>query len=249
MDRHEFGRRLADAAREMSDTRHPTDALERVAAMAVELIGPCDVAGVCVLRPGRDDTCAHTHTSLQVMDDLQHHLGEGPAMSGQLTVDVVSVADLAQDAPWPSWGAHVAEQTGVRSYLGFRLFVDADSLGMLNLYAYEPDAFDHADQLDGLVVAAHAAVGLSAAVAQDQMHTALGSRQLIGEATGILRERFALTSEQAFAVLKRISSQQNVKLFAVAQHVVDTGSLPGPAERPQAAPPPGQAAAAPVAGA
>ena len=46
MDRHEFGRRLADAAREMSDTRHPADALDRVAAMAGELIGPCDVAGV-----------------------------------------------------------------------------------------------------------------------------------------------------------------------------------------------------------
>lgn len=248
MDRHEFGRRLADAAREMSDTRHPADALDRVAAMAVELIGPCDVAGVCVLRPGRDDTCAHTHASLQTMDDLQHDLDEGPAMSGHRTVDVISVADLALDAPWPRWGARVAERTGVRAYLGFRLFVDAESLGMLNLYAYEPDAFDHADQLDGLVVAAHAAVALSAAVAQDQMHTALGSRQLIGEATGILRERFALTSEQAFAVLKRLSSQQNIKLFAVAQHVVDTGTLPGPADRPPA-PPPGQASTARVAGA
>jgi GAF domain-containing protein len=227
MDRHEFGRRLADAAREMSDTRRPADALERVAAMAVELIGACDVAGVCVLRPGRDDTCAHTHASLQVMDDLQRDLGEGPAMDGHRTVDVISVGDLTRDAPWPSWGARVAERTGVRAYLGFRLFVDAESLGMLNLYAYEPHAFDHADQLDGLVVAAHAAVALNAAVTQDQMHAALSSRQLIGEATGILRERFALTSEQAFGVLKRISSQQNIKLFAVAQHVVDTGTLPG----------------------
>lgn len=229
MDRNEFGRRMAEAARAMSGTRDPADTLERIAAMAVDLIDSCDVAGVCVLRPGRNDTCAHTHASVQVMDDLQHDLAEGPAMDGPATADVVSVGDLTRDAPWPRWANEVVGRTGVRAYLGFRLFVEDDSIGMLNLYAYEPDAFDHEDQLDGLVAAAHASVALSATVRHDQMHTALTSRQLIGEATGILRERFALTSDQAFAVLKRLSSQQNIKLFAVAQHVVDTGALPSSA--------------------
>jgi GAF domain-containing protein len=229
MDRHEFGRRLAEAAREMSDARHPAETLQRIATMAVELVDSCDVAGVCVLRPGRDDTCAHSHTSLQVMDDLQHDLAEGPSMGEPSTADVISVGDLSKDARWPRWGSQVVDRTGVRAYLGFRLFVEDDSIGLLNLYAYEPDAFDHDDKLDGLVAAAHASVALSATVRRDQMHTALTSRQLIGEATGILRERFALTSDQAFAVLKRVSSQQNIKLFAVAQHVVDTGTLPGSA--------------------
>jgi AmiR/NasT family two-component response regulator len=72
-------------------------------------------------------------------------------------------------------------------------------------------------------------VALSATVRHDQLHTAMTSRQVIGEATGILRERFALTSDQAVAVLKRLSSQQNIKLFAVAQQVVVTGTLPGSA--------------------
>ena len=230
MDRHEFGRRLAEAARGMSGTRHPADTLQHIAAMAVDLIDSCDIAGVCVLRPGRNDTCAHTHASVQVMDDLQHDLAEGPAMGGASSPDVMSIGDLTGDAPWPRWATEVVERTGVRSYLGFRLFVeDDDVIGLLNLYAYEPHAFDHEDQLDGLVAAAHASVALSATVRHDQMHTALTSRQLIGEATGILRERFALTSEQAFAVLKRLSSQQNIKLFVVAQHVVETGTLPGSA--------------------
>lgn len=214
----------------MSGARHPADTLERIAAMAVDLIPSCDLAGVCVLRPGRNDTCAHTHTSVQVMDDLQHDLAEGPAMDGPQTADVVSIADLTQDAPWPRWAEQAVARTGVRSYLGFRLFVeDDDSIGMLNLYAYEPHAFDHEDRLDGLVAAAHASVALSTTVRHDQLHTALTSRQLIGEATGILRERFSLSSDQAFAVLKRLSSQQNIKLFAVAQHVVETGTLPSPA--------------------
>ncbi|WP_416958453.1 GAF and ANTAR domain-containing protein [Nocardioides sp. T5] len=226
MDRQQFGSRLAEAARAMSGTRHAADTLERIAAMAVDLIGPCDIAGVCVLRPGRNDTCAHSHASVQVMDDLQHDLAEGPAMDGPTTADVISIGDLTTGAPWPRWATEVAARTGVRAYLGFRLFVDEDSIGMLNLYAYEPHAFDHDDQLDGLVAAAHASVALSATVQHDQMHTAMTSRQLIGEATGILRERFALTSDQAFAVLKRLSSQQNIKLFAVAEHVVETGTLP-----------------------
>jgi transcriptional regulator with GAF, ATPase, and Fis domain len=229
MDRHEFGRRMAEAARGMSEARHPADTLQRIATMAVELIDACDVAGVCVLRTGRNDTCAHSHASLLVMDDLQHDLAEGPAMGGASTADMVSVDDLRKGAPWPRWGSEVADRTGVRAYLGFRLFVEDDSIGMLNLYAYEPAAFDHEDKLDGLVAAAHAAVALSATVRHDQLHTALTSRQVIGEATGILRERFALTSDQAFAVLKRLSSQQNIKLLAVAQQVVETGTLPGSA--------------------
>lgn len=228
MDRHEFGRRLAEAARAMSGTRHPADTLQHIAAMAADLIESCDVAGVCVLRPRRNDTCAHTHDVVQVMDDLQHDLAEGPAMGGAPPVDVISVGDLSRDCPWPRWATEVVGRTGVRAYLGFRLFVDDDSIGMLNLYAYEPDAFDHEDQLDGLVAAAHASVALSSTLRHDQMHTALTSRQLIGEATGILRERFALTSDQAFAVLKRLSSEQNLKLFAVAEHVVETGTLPSP---------------------
>ena len=102
------------------------------------------------------------------MDDLQQDLAEGSAMDGASVNDVISADDLSRDAPWPRWAAHVVERTGVRSYLGFRLFVEDDSIGLLNLYAYEPGAFDHDDRLDGLVAAAHATVALSATVKQDQ---------------------------------------------------------------------------------
>ena len=68
---------------------------------------------------------------------------------------------------------------------------------------------------------------MAASLELDQLQQAMRSRQVIGEATGMLRERFDLSSDRAFDVLKRLSSQQNVKLFHVAQHVVDTGRLPG----------------------
>ncbi|CAM3799691.1 GAF and ANTAR domain-containing protein [Nocardioides zeicaulis] len=226
MDSLDFNGRLADAARAMSGSRDSGETLQQIAEAAVDLIGPCDIAGVCVLRDGEHDSCAHTHSHLQPLDDLQRELGEGPSVSTLTTRDVIYVPDLTDRDPWPAWGPAAAERSGMRSYLGYRLFTDTSSVGTLNLYASGPDAFSAQDRLDAMVLAAHAAVALSSTVRHEQMHTALSSRQLIGEATGILRARFDLTSEQAFNVLKRISSHHNVKLFSVAEHVVSTGSLP-----------------------
>lgn len=96
----------------------------------------------------------------------------------------------------------------------------------MNLYAQRPDAFDADDLADGLVIAAQAALTMAATMELTQLQQAMRSRQLIGEATGMLRERFDLSSDRAFDVLKRLSSQHNVKLFTVAQHVVETGTLP-----------------------
>lgn len=225
VDSLDFNGRLADAARAMSGSRDSADTLQQIAEAAVALIEPCDVAGVCVLRSGEDSMCAHTHADLEPLDDLQRELNEGPSV-GLTTTDVVHVPDLTDHSPWSAWGPAAADRAGTRSYLGYRLFTDASSIGTLNLYSYEPDAFSAQDRLDAMVMAAHAAVALRSTVRHEQMHTALSSRQLIGEATGILRARFDLTSEQAFNVLKRISSHHNVKLFAVAEHVVETGGLP-----------------------
>lgn len=210
----------------MAGSQDSVDTLQRIAETAVGLIASCEVAGVCVLRHGAHDSCAHTHSVVQDLDDLQRELGEGPSVSTLHTRDVVYVPDLTELDPWPSWGPAVVERAGMRSYLGYRLFTDAASIGTLNLYCAEPDAFSEQDRLDAMVLAAHAAVALSSTVRHEQMHTAMTSRQLIGEATGILRARFDLTSEQAFGVLKRISSQHNVKLFSIAEHVVETGALP-----------------------
>ncbi|MBS2938359.1 GAF and ANTAR domain-containing protein [Nocardioides sp. J2M5] len=226
MDRQTFNQQLAEAARGLAAQRVTADTLQRAVEMATDLIDVCDLAGVCTVERGGVTTRAATSPDVALLDEMQYDLGDGPCLDELRTTDVCVIDDLTSGAPWPRWAARTVELTGVRSYMGFRLYVDRTTLGALNLYSRIPDAFTEDDRLDGLVIAAHAAVGLSAAATRDQMHTAMRSRQLIGEATGILRERYRLTSSQAFEVLKRISSQQNMKLFAVAQHVLDTGELP-----------------------
>lgn len=183
MDRYEFNRKLAEAAREMAEEVGTDDTLQRAVTMATDLVPHCDLAGLSLVHPQAIDTPAASHGQPRIADELQYELGEGPCL------DALPV------------------------------------LGALNLYAKQVDAFDHEDVLDGLVVAAHAAVALAATLEQDHLRRALDTRRMIGEATGILRERFGLTTDQALSVLKRVSADTNTKLHRVAHRLVDTGDI------------------------
>lgn len=61
---------------------------------------------------------------------------------------------------------------------------------------------------------------------QEHMTRAIESHRLIGQAVGILVERHRVTPAEAFERLKRASQQRNVKLRAVAELVIETGSDP-----------------------
>lgn len=87
-------------------------------------------------------------------------------------------------------------------------------------------AFDDASEHVGLLLASHAAVAYAAAQRQSALLRAIESRQLVGQAEGILMERHRLTAEQAFAALVRSSQDRNVKLHEIARRLVETGVLP-----------------------
>jgi len=178
-------------------------------------------------------------------DQLQYDLGEGPCLDAIWQQDIVQIKDLTTEQRYSAWSRRVAEQIGIRSSLSLRLFTTADSLGALNLYAPQPQTFDAETRGEGLAFAAQAAVALRSARDKEDLRIAMATRNLIGQAQGILMERYKLTAEQAFAVLSRISQQSNVKLRDVAQHLVDTGETPagssggprGAARRPPSGPP------------
>jgi GAF domain-containing protein len=227
VDRFEFNRQLAEAARAMAEEDSTQDTLDRAVQMVTDMMEHCDAAGVSVVRPEGIETPAASHDALRRADGLQYELKEGPCLDALRQLDVVTVSDLATDERWPHWGPHLAEELGLHSVMSFRLFTDGENLGALNLYAKKVDAFGHDDLLDGLVLAAHAAVALAATMEADQLHRAMETRRMIGEATGIIRERFGLTTIQAFGVLRRVSTQSNTRLHQVARELVDTGKLPG----------------------
>ncbi len=137
----------------------------------------------------------------------------------------VRVSDTASEDRWPEFAKRAA-QLGVGSMLSFQLYVVGDNLGALNLYNREPDAFDDESEHVGLLFASHAAVAMAGAQRNEQLIRAIGTRDLIGQAKGILMERHKLTAEQAFMLLVRASQATHTKLRDIAEQLTTVGQLP-----------------------
>jgi GAF domain-containing protein len=220
---------LAAAARELGsdDVQHTlTTAVE----LAVELIAGCDACGVTLVRRAKGIKGMETPVSTGDMvvrgDALQYELGEGPCMDAVWQHEVVVSNDLRAETRWPVWAPRVVEELGARSMMCIQLFADEHSLGAMNMYSTTPGAFGRSDEVEGQALAAHVAVALAAAQEIEQLQTALVSRTVIGQAEGILMERFDISATRAFDVLRRVSSLSNTKLSLVARELVETRRVP-----------------------
>jgi transcriptional regulator with GAF, ATPase, and Fis domain len=191
------------------------------------MIVGCDAAGVTLVRrKGRLETPVSTDDLVARGDALQYELGEGPCMDAVWEKPLVISRDLAHEDRWPTWGPRVVEELGARSMMCIQLFTDHETVGALNMYSKRADGFDDDDRFEGQALAAHVAVALVAAHRIEHLELALDTRTVIGQAEGILMERFDLSPDRAFEVLKRVSSHSNEKLHLVAQELVRTRQLP-----------------------
>ena len=112
--------------------------------------------------------------------------------------------------------------TGLKAQLAVQLFLDEDgTLGGLNMYSTEHDDIDPEAADVAQLFAAHATLALDRANEITGLTQALESRTVIGQAMGILMERYQLDDRRAFAFLTRASSHGNIKLREVAQERVD----------------------------
>ena len=219
-------RQLADAARELEGTGDPALTMERAVHLAVQLVRGADEAGISLTRRGRGiETPVTTDEVVDRVDAWQYELREGPCLDAILKQEVVRSRDVGADVRWPTWGPKVARETGVRSMLCFRLFTHEGLVGGLNLYSYAVDGFNDEDVEDGLALAAQAAVAIATARQIAQLQLAVDGRTAIGQAQGILMERFSIDAGQAFAVLARVSQGRNVKLRQIAEELVQTRTL------------------------
>jgi GAF domain-containing protein len=163
-------------------------------------------------------------TFARTMDQLQEQTGEGPCLDAVYEQHTVLVADTAEDERWPQFNA-LACAGGVRSILALQLFVDGDNLGALNLYARRPQAFSEDAQHLGQMFASHAAMAYSTVRRQEQLRRAVTTREVIGQAQGILMERHRITADEAFGMLVLASQHNNVKLRDLAERLVRTGTI------------------------
>jgi GAF domain-containing protein len=216
---------FAEMALRLKDEDTLADAVERVLEYAVKELG-CGYAGVMFLhRRHRVETAAATDPLVERLDRIQVEVGEGPDMEVVQDRYSVLVPDLCLEPRWPTWSRQVVE-SGIRSFLNVRLYTYADTIGTLNFYDSEPNRFEVADQEVAHLLARHAAVALASAREVQHLWQAVDARKLIGQAQGILMERYQITGDQAFSVLLRYSQDRNVKLREVAGQLIESRELP-----------------------
>lgn len=218
--------RLNEVARALHAQPNAQDTLDEIVRAAVGTIPGAWHAGIMTIVGKRDiRTVAATDDVPRDVDQAQYDTGQGPCLTALYQQKIVSAPDLHEETRWPEF-ARRALALDVASMLSFRLFVAGDDLGALNLYSPDTHAFDDESEHVGLLFAGHAAVALATAQEREHLAEAVLTRDLIGQAKGILMERHKLTADQAFAVLVRASQQANLKLRALAEQLTETGRLP-----------------------
>ncbi|WP_433505712.1 ANTAR domain-containing protein [Pseudonocardia halophobica] len=216
---------LASALLEAGTVR---DVLDRVIRSAKAVVPGADLVSVTLRDPERGfHTPVETEELATRLDGLQYRLDEGPCVAATRRegMGLVHVADLADSREFPRWGP-AAAALGVRAVLAVGLFPEGDAprMGALNLYSRDAGGLDVAERDVALVLAAHASTALAATQAcaaadleTAQLRRALQSRDVIGQAKGILMERRGISAEEAFDILRRTSQALNVKLAQVAE--------------------------------
>jgi hypothetical protein len=137
------------------------------------------------------------------------------------------IHDLETDERWPNYRVKALE-LGVRSMMSVRLFVTAYNMGALDLYSRQPHAFGERQQVIAQVFAIHASVAVKAALLEAGLNSSIRSRDVIGQAKGIIMARLHMTDKLAFDMLVRVSQHRNVPVREVAQEIARTGQIPGP---------------------
>jgi GAF domain-containing protein len=227
---------FADIARQLQAEGPPEKVWSRISRAAVKTVDGCDHAGISLVRRrGHIETVGATDDVPPRVDAIQYEVGQGPCLAAIAEHEVFVIDDLTGDERWPRFSRRAAEETGMRSMLSFRLFVEGDTFGALNLYSREVAAFDEHAGAVGTVLAAHGAIAMQSARESgrvEQLQHALASNREIGMAMGVIMALQRVSQREAFAVLTRASQYLNRKLQDVASEVVETGEVPGrPARR------------------
>jgi GAF domain-containing protein len=216
--------RMGELARAVAVPTSTEEILSHVTTAAVELIPGVDTAGVLLITPGgKFESHAATTDLPHELDQLQCLFDEGPCLAAAVDDVMVRTDDFRAETRWPAYAAAVVE-IGVLSGLSFRLYTADRTAGALNLFGFEPREWDEDARTTGSVLAAHAAAAILAHRQGEQLQSALASRDRIGQAKGIIMERYNVDDVRAFDMLRRLSQENNARVVDIAERVIASRS-------------------------
>lgn len=195
--------------------------LAELLTSAIDHVPGAQFAGITVAQRQKEIvTAAATHHYPVLLDRIQQQHRDGPCVSAAWDHHTVLINDLESDERWPRYQRDAVAQTPIRSILSFELFASNDVMGALNFHADRPHAFNQ-DSIDiGMIYATHTALAWRMLRRDEQFRSALASRDIIGQAKGMIMERFAIDAVQAFELIKRLSQSSNTKIIDVAARLV-----------------------------
>ncbi|MCV7150246.1 GAF and ANTAR domain-containing protein [Mycolicibacterium pyrenivorans] len=209
-----------------SDTDSDTVVAELAEHAAVEIPG-AQYAGITLSRNAKQiETPAATHHWPLLLDKIQQRHLEGPCLSAAWDEKTVHVADLETEERFPNYRRDALSETPIRSIMAFQMFIAGETIGALNVYSEQPGAFGSESRNLGLIFAAHTSVAWNSARRDEQFRRALSSRDMIGQAKGMIMERYGVDAVQAFELLRKLSQDSNVPLIQVATDLVSQAQSP-----------------------
>lgn len=216
---------MAEVAKATESLDNLEETLNSLVHAAKETVPRVHYASITVKDPtGHYRTVAATDEKSLGADALQYEYGEGPCVDAAGGAQVLHSTDLKSDPRWPRYGSDAAEQYGVGSQLAYTMFADQQTFGGLNLYSKSVGGFDDDVLVLAEMFATQGAVAMGHARTFGQLQDALATRTVIGQATGLIMERYELDEGRAFAFLTRMSQTGNIKLRDVAEEVVSSAN-------------------------
>ena len=224
-DRPDIAASFAAAARAMQQPRSLEQTLQTIVEVARDSVPGFDAVGISTVdKRGNAHTRAKAGDLVDTLDAIQYQLGEGPCVETLHGADIVTAPHIRHDQRWPRYIPQAAKE-GLRSQLAVRLFLDNEgTVGGINFYSTVSDDIDPEAESTADLFAAHAAIALGTARERHELNDATHSRKVIGQAIGIIMERYGIGEDPAFAFLVRASSHGNIKVRDVAQKIVDEGN-------------------------
>lgn len=207
---------------------HDAEGVKETAATAVDYARKaidCEQAGILLAHSGRVEIGTVTDALVTRLYQLQIETGTGPMLEALTENTVVHVPDVTGERRWPAWGSS-AETAGIGSVLHVPMRDRECPIGVLSLFSTKSHAFSDDDEAIAVLLARHVALAVSEAQHDVDLHIALDARAVVGQAMGILMERFDVDEARAFAILRRYSQDNNTRLRGVAERLIRTRGLP-----------------------
>jgi GAF domain-containing protein len=211
---------LGDLATRLQGQKNTAATLATIVDGAAGMVPGARWTGITVISENGVDVAASTDAVVADLAAVQAATGDGPGMVPMRRHRRVHIPDLAVDDRWPEF-TRAGLAHGVRSALLFRLFAEKRRVGVLTLYGDRPGIFAADSLVIGDILAQHASSAMLGATAEEQFNQALSSRDVIGQAKGILMHERRLDGLQAFELIVRTSQEANIKVVDLARWLVE----------------------------